>query len=73
MNADADGVGFQVAVADGESRFCGMDFHLFGVRDLGFDLVGARNGPAGCAVQFAHRTVGVAGRRNGSRHPTSYF
>ena len=38
MDADADGVGFQVAVADDEH---GVDFHLLGVRDLCFDVVGA--------------------------------
>ena len=38
---DADGVCFQVVVADHESRVGAMDFHFFGVGDLGFDVVGA--------------------------------
>ena len=36
MDADADGVGFHVAVADDEH---GVDFRLLGVRDFGFDVV----------------------------------
>ena len=38
MEADADGVRFPVAVPDHEH---GVDFHLLGVRDLHFHLVGA--------------------------------
>jgi hypothetical protein len=40
VDADADGVGFEVAFADDESRSCGMDFHLLGALDLAVDLVG---------------------------------
>jgi hypothetical protein len=39
VDADAHGIGFHVTVADDESRFCGMDFHLLVVRDVGFDVV----------------------------------
>ena len=38
VDADADGVGFHVAVADDEH---GVDFHLLGVRDLGFHVIAA--------------------------------
>jgi hypothetical protein len=31
---------FQVVFADDESRFCGMDFYLFGALDFAVDLVG---------------------------------
>jgi hypothetical protein len=39
VDANTDGVRFQVAVSDDEH---GVDFHLLGVRDLGFDVIGAR-------------------------------
>jgi hypothetical protein len=49
VDANADGVGFQVAVANDQH---GVDFHLFGARDLGFDVVGA-------GVEFAADLVGA--------------
>jgi hypothetical protein len=38
VDADTDGIGFHIPVANDEH---GVDFHLFGVRDLGFDVVSA--------------------------------
>ena len=52
VHADADGAGFQVAVADDEH---GVDLHLLGALDLAVDLVGAesrvRRGPRARAVR----------------------
>ena len=48
MDADANGVGFHIPRADDEH---GVDFHLLGVRDLGFDVVGGR-------IEFAADLVG---------------
>ena len=49
VDADADGIGFQVAVSDHEH---GVDFHLLGGGDLGFDVVAAR-------VEFGADFVGA--------------
>ena len=49
VDADADGAGFHVAVADDEH---GVDFHLLGVGDLRFDVVAA-------GVEFGADLVGA--------------
>jgi len=49
VDADADRVGFHIPRADDEH---GVDFHLLGVGDLGFDVVGA-------GVEFAADLVGA--------------
>ena len=63
MNADTDGVRFHIAVADDEH---GVDFHLLGVRDLGFDVVGAgiEFGADLMRAQFRVDSAGVIEQRS---------
>ena len=57
MNADTDGVCFQIALADDEHR---VHFGLFGALDLAVDLVGARRVRRGHAgAEFAHNLASV--------------
>ena len=57
VNADADRVGFHVAVSDHEH---GMHFHLLGVRDLGFHVIaaGVELGADSLGAQLTFTTVG---------------
>ena len=61
VNAETDGVRFHITVADDESRIGGMHFHLFGVRDLGFDVVVA-------GVQLATDLVSAPARPGWRAH-----
>ena len=76
MHAKADGSSFHIAVADDESRRCGMDFHLLGVHDLGFNVVAAGvelgadwNARSSVWGWYAHNRAAVLHRRLERREP----